>query len=84
MQIQQPKEVLFLINTIVVILMDAPPGNLTGGDIIKFENTEWISTMSKTFGSKNYVKDMIVLNRSTKNLLRIGKTSFENQTSATY
>ena len=59
-------------------------GNLTGGDIIKFENTEWISIMSKTFGSKNYVKDMIVLNRSTKNLLRIGKTSFENQTSATY
>ena len=38
--------------------------------------------MSKTFGSKNY-KRYDCLNRS-QNLLRIGKTSFENQTSATY
>ena len=57
-------------------------GDLTGTNIIKFENTEWLTNMRKTFGSISYVRDMHLLDRYAKTYFRISKASFENQTLA--
>ena len=56
-------------------------GNLSGADIVKFENTQWVSNMSKNYGSKTYVKELILLDRSAKTILRVGNASLQNQTS---
>ncbi len=58
-------------------------GNLTGADIIKFENTQWLSNMRKTFGEISYVRDMHLLDRYAKTYFRISEASFSNQASAT-
>jgi len=55
-------------------------GDLTGANIIKFENTQWLSNMRKTFGSVSYVRDMHLIDRSAKTYFRISKANFENQT----
>ena len=57
-------------------------GNLSGSDIIKFENTQWISIMARNYGSKSYVREMVLLDRSAKTLLRINSNSLTNQTSS--
>ncbi len=58
-------------------------GDLTGADIIKFENTQWLSNMRKTFGAISYVRDMHLLDRYAKTFFRISEASFSNQASAT-
>tara|TARA_B100000886_G_scaffold179478_1_gene123052 strand:- start:815 stop:3922 length:3108 start_codon:yes stop_codon:yes gene_type:complete len=58
-------------------------GTLTGANIIKFENTEWLSTMAKNFGSYSYVKSMWMHDQSARQTLHIKKESLQNQTSKT-
>ena len=43
--------------------------SLGESDVIQFENTQWISNMSKSFGSYTHVKNMILWNVDTSKLL---------------
>ena len=82
MLIQEPKGVLFLLKYYNCDPDGCTSGNLTGANIIKFENTQWLSNMRKTFGSISYVRDMHLLDRYAKTYFRISKANFENQTLA--
>ena len=58
-------------------------GTLSGSDIIKFENSQWISTMAKTYGSYTHVRDLHAWNRSAGNHMHIRKTTIQNPSSTT-
>ncbi|MDA9608891.1 hypothetical protein N9S24_02425, partial [SAR86 cluster bacterium] len=55
---------------------------LTGSNVIRFENSQWISNMAKTFGSYTHVKNMYIWNVDTSKILRIKGTSLANPNSA--
>ena len=55
--------------------------SLGESDVIQFENTQWISNMSKSFGSYTHVKNMILWNVDTSKLLRIKRNSLANPNS---
>ena len=57
-------------------------GDLTGTDIIRFENTQWIASMQKTFGSKTYYRDLHIIDKSARAYFRIRPISLLNQTSS--
>ena len=54
---------------------------LTGANIIQFENSQWVSTMAKQFGSYTHVKNMYIWNVDTRKLLRIKKNTLVNPNS---
>ena len=58
-------------------------GNLTGSNIIQFENTQWLNSMAKTFGSKTYYRDLHLIDKSARKYFRIRPVSLVNQTSNT-
>ena len=55
---------------------------LTGADIVQFENTQWISIMSKTYGSYTDVRWMHLWNRDAATGSHIKKETLENPASS--
>ena len=56
--------------------------DLTGADIVQFENTQWISTMSKTYGSYVDTRPMWLWNRDTATGSSITKETLQNPSSS--
>jgi len=56
--------------------------DLTGADIIQFENTQWISTMSKTYGAYVDTRQMHLWNRDTATGSSIKKETLQNPSSS--
>ena len=54
---------------------------LTGANIKRFENSQWLSTMVKTYGSSDYVRELHLYNRDTHSHLSIKENTLRNPTS---
>ena len=53
---------------------------LTGANIKRFENSQWLSTMVKTYGASNYVRELHLYNRDTNSHLSIKENNLINPT----